>query len=119
MGINTNIEKKDGYIHFKIEGEYPGLQILNGIDQILEAANKYQINNILLDIRNLEYSLSSIDSFNIGEYIAKTYSDKLIKIACLRDKYKEDDFTEIVAINRGANFHLFNDENNAINWLKD
>ena len=47
------------------------------------------------------------------------YNIEMIKIACLRNKNKRDDFTEIVARNRGANFRLFTDEYEAINWLKD
>ncbi len=118
MGIKTFIEKKDGYIHFILEGDFPGLEILDGFDQIVKASDEYNIKNILLDIRNFQYDLTNMESFSIGEYIAKTYGDKILKIACLRNISKDDNFTEVVAKNRGANFYFFNDEADAINWLK-
>ncbi len=119
MSINTNIEKKDGYIHFILKGEFPGLKILDGFDKIIEASEKFDVKNILLDIRNFDYEISGIESYHIGEYISNKYGINMIKIACLRNKNKQDDFTEIVARNRGANFKLFTDEYEAINWLKD
>lgn len=117
MDINTEITKKDSYIHFKLNGEFPGIEILTGFDKIIESSEKYNIKNILLDIRNFNYDLSNMDSFNIGQYIANTYSEYKLKIACLRKKDKKNDFTETVAINRGAFFKLFNNEKEAIDWL--
>jgi hypothetical protein len=119
MGVETEVEKKEDYIHFKLKGEFPGLQILNGMDMIIEVTRKYKIFNILLDIRDFNYDLSGMESFSVGEYISKTYSNDLIRIACLRNLDKKDDFTEIVAQNRGAVFKLFNNESEAISWLKE
>lgn len=59
-----------------------------------------------------------MESFQIGEYLSKAYKSNLIKIACLRETSKKDDFTEVVANNRGADFKLFNNEKDAIKWLK-
>ena len=118
MGIETEIENKIDYIHFKLKGEFPGVQILNGFDKLVESSKEFNIKKILLDIRDFDYNLSYLESFNIGEYIAKTYNKYFLKVACLRNLNKKDNFTETVAVNRGAFFRFFNDENKAIDWLK-
>lgn len=117
MGIITEVENKIDYIHFKLKGEFPGLEILNGFDKIVEANKEFNIKNILLDIRDFDYDLSYMENYTIGEYIAKTYSRYGLKVACLKKKVK-DKFTETVAVNRGAFFKMFDCENEAIDWLK-
>ncbi len=119
MGVEVECKKKEGYIHLKLKGEFPGVQILTGFDKILDFVKKYGIAKVLLDIRSFDYELSELESFSIGEYISKTYMNDLIKIACLRSLSKKNDFTETVAVNRGATFKLFDNENNAISWLKE
>ena len=118
MVIETLVENKVDYIHFRLKGEFPGLDVLNGFDKIVEANRKFNINNILLDIREFDYDLSDMESFTIGEYIAKNYRETGLKVACLRSPNKNNDFTETVAVNRGVSFKLFNEEDQAIKWLK-
>ena len=119
MGIETTAEKKENYIHFTLKGDFPGMEILNGFDKIIEVSNKFKIKNVLLDIREFNYDLTDFERYSIGEYISKNYGKNLIKIACLRKRNKKEDFTSIVAKNRGASFNFFNDEIKAINWLKE
>lgn len=123
MEIEKLIEKKNGYIHFKLKGTFQGLkidkEIINVFSKIVESAVKYDCLRILLDAKDLDYKIDNIERYKIGEYIANIYKKNLIRIACLRCVNINDDFTEIVAKNRGANFKFFNDELEAINWLKN
>ena len=56
--------------------------------------------------------------FDISEYWVKiSRGTDYIKTAVLGDGEKMDKFTENVIVNRGGNFKLFTDEQDAINWL--
>jgi hypothetical protein len=119
MGIEFEIDKKEDYIHIKYNGEFPVIQIFDRFDKIIDHANEFNVSKVLLDLRYFDYELTNMESFHIGEYISKAYKSNLIKIACLRDASKKDDFTEFVTTNSGADFRLFNNEKDAIKWLKN
>jgi hypothetical protein len=122
MSINTDIQLKNDYIHFKINGVFSGLdidtKILDIFHKVVEYAEKYNCFRVLLDATELDYEIGVDEEYKIGEFIANIYRKNLIRIACLRTSDKKDDFTEIVAYNRGASFKFFYDENEAVNWLK-
>jgi len=117
MGVETEVIKKDNYIHFKITGDYPGKEVFKDFDQIIEASNKYDCPIILLDCTDFKYELSTYDRYEIGEYIAETYGSKHLKIALVGNPKNTDPFTETVAQNRGANFRMFSEQEKAIKWL--
>jgi hypothetical protein len=84
------------------------MQIFDRFDKIIDHANKFNVSRVLFNLRYFDYELTNMESFYIGEYFLKVYKYNLIKIACLRDTNKKDDYTEVVATNRGADFKLFN-----------
>lgn len=119
MDIKFEIDEKEDYIHIKLKREFPVIQIFDRFDKIIDHANEFNVSKVLLDLRYFDYELTNMESFYICEYIFKAYKSNLIKIACLRDTSKKDDFTEVVATNRGEDFKLFNNEKDSINWLKN
>ncbi len=123
MGVEKLIEKKKDYIHIKLKGLFQDVgidkEIINVFSKIVESAMKYDCYRILLDATELNYEIDNIERYKIGEYIANVYKKNQIRIACLRCLNMKDDFTEIVATNRGAYFKFFNNEKEAINWLKN
>ena len=123
MGIEKFIEKKKDYIHIKLKGIFQDVEIdkeiINVFSKIIESSMKYDCFRILLDATDLNYEIDNIERYKIGEYIANVYKKDHIRIACLRSLNIKDDFTEIVATNRGAYFKFFNNETEAINWLKN
>jgi len=123
MSIGTTFEKKDEYIHFRVKGVFQGLdidrQIIDVFYELVGSADRFDCFKVLLDASELDYQIETIEKNKIGEFIANICNKNLIKIACLRSSVHIDDFTELVAHNRGADFKFFNDEKEAINWLKD
>ena len=123
MSIKTTSEKKDEYIHFRVKGVFQSLDIdrplIDVFYEIVESADRYDCFKVLLDASELDYQIETIQKNKIGEFVANICNKNLIKIACLRNSIHIDDFTELVARNRGADFKFFDDEKEAINWLKD
>jgi len=123
MGFEKKKEKKEGYIHFRLKGVFKGFEIdkeiIDVFYKIEESAKRYDCLNVLLDATELDYEIDNTERYKIGEYVANIYRRNLIRIACLRCSNMKDDFTEIVAVNKGAIFKFFNDEKEAVNWLKD
>ncbi len=101
------------------EGFDVNKELLDVFGKLVETVKKYDCLRVLIDASDLDYEISNFQKYKIGDYISKIFRKELIRIACLRCSDKKDDFTEIVATNRGAVFKLFNDKKEAINWLKD
>jgi len=123
MGFEKEIEKRDEHIHFRLKGDFTGFEIdkelIDVFYKIEESVTRYNCFKVLIDATELDYKIRTNERYKIGEFIANLYRKNFIKIACLRCSDKKDDFTEIVATNRGAVFKFFIDEKEAINWLKD
>jgi len=116
MGFETEIEKKGGYIHFRLKGVFKGFEIdkeiIDVFYKIEESSKRYDCLKVLLDATELDYEIDNTERYKIGEYVANIYRKNLIRIACLRCSNMKDDF-------KGAIFKFFNDENEAVKWLKD
>jgi hypothetical protein len=121
MAIEKELKKMDGYIDFKIKGIFENLnfnkELLEVFYQIEDSSNRYDCPRVLLDATCLDYNITDMDRYKIGDMIAKIYKKKLIRIACLRCENIINDFTEIVAYNRGAYFKFFKYRDEAIKWL--
>jgi len=122
MMVNKEVKKMDGYIDFKVEGVFENSnfnkELIELFYMIEDSAFKYNCTKVLLDAKDLDYNINDFDRYRIGEMIASFYKKNFIRIACLRCKDIINDFTEVVAYNRGAYFKFFNDKKEAINWLK-
>lgn len=101
-----------------------------GVDESLEDSEKYaydvfqlcmlnKCDRILCDERELDYSLSVIDTFLLAEY-ASINARGLIKLAIVcQEKYmNEAKFYETVSTNRGLTVIVTSDIDYAIDWLK-
>lgn len=117
MGVETEVTKKEDYIYFKIKGDYSWKNERPKFDEIVKASDNLNCETILLDCREINYDVSTFDRYEIGEYIAENYGERNLKIALLGNPKKLDRFTETVAQNRGANFRMFTEENEALKWL--
>ena len=122
MGVETEVENKGGYIHFRVIGDYSGadfdLDLKDAFNEVVESAKRLNSASVLLDIRKLDYNIDVLERYKIGEAISDIFRKNLIRIACLRCSDNDDDFTEVVANNRGAIFKFFVKEKDAIKWLK-
>lgn len=123
MSITTSIELKNNIITYRLKGIFDGLnidnEIINIFQEMLENVKKYNCKRVLMDTTKLEYDIITSEKHKIGEFVANICNKNMIELACLRNLDKIDDFTEIVATNRGAKFKFFKDEKKAISWLKN
>jgi len=87
---------------------------------ILGLAIEHDCTKIFCDERLLEYSLSTLDTYQLAEAASKV-AMLLRKIAIVCDQnYLEDGkFYETVASNRGLTVHVTADYDSALLWLKN
>jgi len=123
MGLEADIENREGFIHFRVKGVFKHSEInselIDVFGKMVESVKQYDCFRVLLDTRELDYEINVLERFKIGEYISKIWRKEFIEIACLRCADKTDDFTETVATNRGSVFKFFNNEKESIDWLKE
>jgi hypothetical protein len=89
---------------------------LTSIDKIELVASEEKTKLILLDLSDLSFPESEMTRYFSGEKMASTFGYRF-KVAGFAQKIKINRFAEDVAVNRGANFHMFFNENDAIEWL--
>ena len=122
MVLIKDVIKKDDYLHIIIKGVFDknfDEELVDCFKIIYESVKKFDCYRVLLDAVDLDYKIDYIQRYRIGEMIGNLYKKDLIRIACLRCLDKKDDFTEIVAHNKGAIFKFFNDKKEAIDWLSN
>ena len=118
MNIDIKFHETENYLDFKYQGELVFNKELLKDQSMLQALQKYNCSKVLLDIRELDVTISVFDRRAVGEYFANlTHSPVKIKVAVLAQVGLIDGFVEIVAKNCGALFEVFTDKWTAIDWL--
>jgi len=86
---------------------------------IIEVAKENQTQNVLLDERELEYRLGTVDTYQLAEFTA-SIAPIIGKVALVPNPKQIDDarFYENVVSNRGVRIKAFKNTNKAIAWLK-
>ena len=114
------IIQEEAYLHFDYTGEFSEVLGKRCIDVMVEACSQVQISKALLDCRNMTGEIQMFSSFMVAEYgikmigiISKT------AIVVREDQMLHSNFVENVAVNRGVNFKIFTDADEAIDWLKE
>jgi hypothetical protein len=118
MNITFSLENREGYLLVIISGVYSkGDDFLSIPDAILKECQLSGKNKALLNIMNLSlYGFTDMDRFYLGARIAETLRGKVkLSAACKIENTSR--FAETVAKNRGAQFAVFTDFNQAEEWL--
>lgn len=119
-------------IHYKMELEGDLLNVeTSGFDESLEEVQQYGMDiidacrrgnhtHVLCDERNLEYRLSTFDTYQSAEFMAAQIP-RLAKAAVVcNEKFINDaKFWETVAVNRGLVVRVFKDIDSARLWLSE
>ena len=116
MKLDLSFENTGDYLHVRVRGEWKRQEIMAGIQNVAERAQKAGQTRILLDIRELSAPRNELDRFMAGEAIAKFFHSPF-KIVAVRSVDLMDKFAENVAVNRGANFIVLSDFDEAVLWL--
>jgi hypothetical protein len=120
MAISFQIENEECFLKVVAKGKDDDLnEVLAYSNAVVEAAIHHKSKRILCDERELEYSISVIDTFRLAES-ASIYANNLSRIAIVCDpKYLVDGkFYETVASNRGLFVRVTANYEEAVEWLK-
>jgi len=114
---NMTFELRDKYLYCEVEEDITINNYKRIFQEILKQANNINQNRILIDGRKIQVFANVFNRFDIGEFIANN-TKFVSKIAALTsEKEYKLKFAETVARNRGLNFLVFLDEQEAIKWL--
>ena len=109
------------------EGHYESSLIDEFSDQVIDACKKHQPSNFLIDFRQVEGELSTMDRYNLAASSTKKYLDEKLngKVSSCRFAFVGNHplvdpkrFGETVAINRGLNVKVFTEIKEALDWLE-
>ena len=116
--MNESIKcfKKAGYLFIKVTGSWTIETAKEVIEKSKNEATARGYNRILLDLREWLKPTDEIVRFLSGQYLAKTLRSPF-KIAAYAAPKAINKFGENTAVNRGAYFRIFPDEDSAIIWL--
>jgi hypothetical protein len=116
MLSKTIIPEPGPYLHVKISGDFDidaiKKRIIEGDHNLLQTKG----NRLLVDATDLLAPHTEFDRFLAGKLIADVFPHP-IKVAAYAKKEFINKFAEIVAVNRGANFRVFDNQADAIEWL--
>jgi hypothetical protein len=119
MAINYEFECNENLLKVKASGfdESPD-EVISYNAKIQEKALLNNCDKVICDERNLDYKLSIIDTYKLGEYVSANIKG-IKRIAILTNvKDKEiGEFWENVVVNRGCTAKVFYDEKEAITWI--
>lgn len=123
MRFKVETDLHEEYLTFRLIGknveDLNENEMVEFFGMILEYVKKYDVKKILINAKGLDYTIFTKERFAIGEYVAKICTKYNIKIAGIRNSKQTDNFTEIVADNRGANVGFFDSKEEAVKWLLD
>jgi hypothetical protein len=89
-------------------------------ESVVEACRANGCVRVLCDETDLEYTLGTLDTFELAAFIAEYASNVAsVAIVCAQDQFADASFWETVAVNRGLSVRAFKDEEVARDWLKE
>ncbi|MHC4624374.1 MAG: hypothetical protein ACYS4W_10795 [Planctomycetota bacterium] len=87
--------------------------------EIIGTASKHNCKRFLNDMREAQLDLSTIEIYEIPGFLDAAGLDRTSKRALVVSRQPEDyRFFENVSINRGYNVKVFEDMDEAMNWLR-
>lgn len=120
MAIHYTFISGEDYLLVKASGFDENLEEVKQYGQaIIQACTAKNYTCVLCDERDLEYRLSTLDTFESARFLADR-APKLAKIAivCNERFIRDGRFWETVAVNRGLTVRVFKDMESAYQWLK-
>jgi hypothetical protein len=122
VSYNLKTEKKNDVLWVTATGPRSLETILAMSKDILAACEEEKVTKVLIDVRELEGRLSTMEAYAIPEqYFPKMRDRSVITRAALVDLKEfehSDRFFENVAANRGFSLLIFSDPDEAVEWLK-
>jgi hypothetical protein len=127
MAIELKTEPQPGYLRITFEGHFEPSLIDEVTSGVVENGVKHQSSKMLLDFRQVDGQMSTMDRYNVASIFAKKYLDQKLagtipscRFAFVGNHPLVDPkkFGETVAINRGINIKVFTEMAEALAWLE-
>jgi hypothetical protein len=116
MNRLTEYSNQNGYLLVKIAAPWTVQTAKQAIDEIKVEVAKRNYDHLLLDLNQWDKPDTELTRFLSGEYLAKVFRPPF-KVAAYSISGVINKFGEDVAVNRGAIYRIFQDEQLAIQWL--
>ena len=114
--------KNDDVLCVNARGQRTLEIVLSIAQKTIEACREHEVKKALVDVRDLEGRLSTINAYNLpAEYFAALRNPEVIRKVAIIDLEEFSDsykFFENVAVNRGYNLRIFSDITIALEWLR-
>ena len=119
---NITFKQNDDVLCAETRGKRTFKVVISIAKEIIEACKKYGTKRVLVDVRNLEGRLSTINAYNIPADYFEDFRDpevlRKVAIIDLEEFSEQYKFFETVAVNRGYNLNIFSDVTKALEWLR-
>jgi len=116
MKLTICFEDADDYLLARVEGRWTPDSVSQGIQEMVKKARDGGHSRVLLDLRKLSAPPTDFARFRAGEQIAEM-SRGILKIAAVYPEELINKFAEDTAVNRGAQFTVVADFDEAVQWL--
>ena len=119
MAINYKTHVEGNILHVTTSGFDESLEeVIAYGEAIMAEATKHGCTRILVDERQLEYRLSTVDTYELANYYAKTFRG-IAKVALVTSSENLEDakFWETAVRNRGLFYRIFTSKEEAEVWL--
>ena len=116
-----SIKSRGGYLYIRASGVRTRATVTAITMQVFEAAQARGFPKVLVDVRELEGQLGILDSYLIVTQVFEQLRGKVLRKVVILDEQISSPrgwFIETVARNRGFNFRVFADLEEALAWLE-
>jgi hypothetical protein len=113
---NIEIVEGKGYLEARVSGPYSLDQFKLHMLTAVQATKERRVKCLLLDVRGLEGTPSTMDRHELGRSGVENKVDFRVA-ALITPEQARDNFASTVARNRGVNVQTFTDRAKALEWL--
>ncbi len=123
MSLQFEIEVKPTYLHVTSSGEFSFAGAKDIMQEIFKAAALHGIQKAFLDVRSLEGGMSTMERYNLSEFIIQQRFEHkgtaaiLIGVLGVEPLIDPRRFAEVVLRNRGQMFKASTELNEILEWL--
>ncbi len=116
MGLDIESELYEGYIRVCVHGQHDSENMQPFVEWVAKEARTRGVSNVLVDLSALEGVYSEWDRFQAGTIVSDIWGVS-VRAAIVYPQEGVSGFFENVAVNRGAQVRVMNNEQDALAWL--
>jgi SpoIIAA-like len=118
--IETKFLEEDEILKIQVTGTYKAEPTNDRLKEIIDMMEEHKSVKCLLDYREGKFSPEAKTAINRPKQLENLGIDDDVKFACVFKKITDDElFFEKVHLNSGYQLRLFEDENEALAWLRN